>query len=297
MRHSSTATVIASYGRRGLLQAAEGPLPFLLKGRKLRAVCGDRVDWEQAAGTDEALVTTVHDRRNVLERADNRGFSEALAANLDTLIVVMAPEPKPDFFIADRFVCAAELMQARCLLVWNKTDLQASEPAEFDVYRSLEYRVLAVSAATGAGMETLRQTLDKGTGMLVGQSGVGKSSLINRLVDDADVLTGALSQSSREGRHTTTASVAHRLANNGWLIDSPGIRDFTPAIAEAAEIQLGYREIVRLADDCRFADCEHRREPDCAVRHAVDNGNINARRYESYKRLHNLAAAQSERRR
>ena len=297
MRHSSTAKVIASYGKRGLLQSDAGPLPFVLKGRKLRAVCGDQVDWEKPAGAETAVVTDVHARSNALERSDSRGLDEVLAANLDTLAVVLAPEPEPDFFITDRFICAAELMQAHCLLVWNKADLQATGPGELNIYQNLGYPVLATSATSGTGIAELADKLSTGWGMLVGQSGVGKSSLINRLVSDANILTGELSDSNREGRHTTTATVAHPLGTDGWLVDSPGIRDFVPAISAAARIQLGFREIVARADGCRFSNCEHRREPDCAVRAAVDSGAVDARRYESYRRLHNLAAAQAEKKR
>jgi ribosome biogenesis GTPase len=259
MQHSSTATVIASYGQRGVLQAENVQLPYLLKGRKLRAVCGDRVRWIPSDNRGQAVVTAVLDRSNVLERPDNRGGSEPLAANLNTLAVVIAPEPEPDFFIADRFICAAELMKARCLIVWNKNDLQSDASAELDEYRQLSYEVVSTSATAGAGITELQRSLDTGISMLVGQSGVGKSSLINQLVDDANVLTGQLSDVSREGRHTTTASVAHALGGGGLLVDSPGIRDFVPTIDDVSKIQLGYTEIVGRADQCRFADCEHTR--------------------------------------
>ncbi len=295
MSHSNTATVIASFGQRGLLYADGAQLPYMLKGRKLKPVCGDRVDWEPSDNADEAVVTAIQERANVLERPDSRSGSEALAANLDVIAVVMAPEPKPDFFISDRFICAAELMNIHCVLVWNKTDLPTAVPVELSVYRQLGYPVIAASAMTGDGMSALLAQLNHNISMLVGQSGVGKSSVINQLVENAAVPTGALSDASREGRHTTTASVAHRLANDSWLVDSPGIRDFEPAIAEFSKIQNGYVEIVARADHCRFADCKHTREPNCAVRSAVDSGDIDQRRYDSYKRLLNLATAQRDR--
>ncbi len=297
MPHSSTgtATVIASYGQRGILRADDVRLPYLLKGRKLRAVCGDRVSWIPSSNDGEALVTAVLDRDNVLERPDSRGGSEPLAANLTMLAVIMAPEPAPDFFIADRFIAAAEIMQARCLLVWNKNDLSGAPPSELDGYRKLGYDVVSTSATTGVGLAELRRNLDNGISMLAGQSGVGKSSLINQLVEDANVLTGQLSDISREGRHTTTASVAHDLGNGGLLVDSPGIRDFVPTISDVSKTQIGYTEIVARADQCRFADCQHTREPNCAVRAAVENGDISERRYESYKRLLNLSKQRLQR--
>ncbi len=294
MRHSSTATIVACYGNRGVLQP-EGPdeadlLPYVLKGRRLRPVCGDVVDWQASDNPGEAVVTAVHARRNTLERPDSRGKREALAANLDSLAIVVAPEPAPDYFIIDRFICAAELAGAAALLIWNKADLVPALPAEMSAYRELGYPVISASATTGTGMDELEAHLGQGLSMLVGQSGVGKSSLINRLVDAADALTGALSDTSREGRHTTTASFAHPLRTGGMLVDSPGVRDFAPAIDDAARVQNGFREIVRLADGCRFADCTHTREPKCAVKEAVESGAIATRRYDSYKRLRNISA-------
>lgn len=290
MRHSSTAIVIASYGQRGILQTEDRELPYILKGRRLRPVCGDSVEWQPSENEGEAVVTAVAERRNQLQRPDQRGKHETLAANLQVLAVVVAPQPKPDFFIADRFLCAAELMGARGILVWNKVDLDVAEPPELAVYERIGYPLLRVSGTTGAGIPQLESEFGAGFGMLVGQSGVGKSSLINRLLDDAGVTTKQLSAATGEGRHTTTASYAHRLKSGGLLIDSPGVRDFAPSISDAAKIQNGFIEILALADSCRFADCTHNREPDCAVKDALERGTIDQRRYDSYKRLRNLAA-------
>jgi len=295
MRHSSTATVIASYGRRGILLSDGAQLPYILKGRQLKPVCGDRVCWEETGIPGETLVTAILDRDNQLQRPDSRGKTEVLGANLAALAVVAAAEPDPDFFIADRFICAAELMGARPLFVWNKTDLGADEPAELAVYERLGYPVVRASAISGEGIEELETRLADGFAMLVGQSGVGKSSLINQLLEDVAIPTRELSRSTGEGRHTTTAAYAHRLRSGGMLIDSPGIRDFAPVIEDSARIQSGFREIVSLAENCRFADCSHLREPNCAVRAAVTEGTVDERRYESYRRLCNLTAQLAER--
>jgi len=203
---------------------------------------------------------------------------------------VIAAEPAADFFIVDRFLCAADLMGADGILVWNKSDIGQPQPQELALYSELGYPVICTSAADGSGLPDLEQQLGSGISMLVGQSGVGKSSLVNRLIEDASVLTGELSAASGEGRHTTTASFAHQLRNGGMLVDSPGIRDFAPAIDEAARVQNGFREIIAHADHCRFANCEHFREPGCAVKAAVANQEIAERRYESYRRLRNISA-------
>lgn len=287
-----TGLVIASYGRRGILEAPDGRQHrYILKGRSLRAVCGDHVSWQQENGAADALVTAIGERVNALERPDSRGKPELIAANLSQLAVVLAPAPQPDYFLADRYLCAAELMNATAIILWNKADLQLTLPAELSVYQQLGYPVLPVSAETGAGIDTLASELAKGVSMLVGQSGVGKSSLINRLVPDADVAVSELSVANKEGKHTTTASFMHELPHGGKLIDSPGVREFAPLVRDEARIQYGFREILRLAADCRFSNCQHMREPDCAVKAACEAEAMDARRYESYKRLRHTTAA------
>ncbi|MEO1575041.1 MAG: ribosome small subunit-dependent GTPase A, partial [Pseudomonadota bacterium] len=156
------------------------------------------------------------------------------------------------------------------------------------VYEQLDYPVFVTSASASTGIAELAAWCAEGVGILVGQSGVGKSSLMNALIPDLALRTGRLSQASGEGRHTTTASVLHDLPAGGALIDSPGVRDYAPAVHDAADIDQGFREIRELAPDCRFHNCLHLNEPDCAVQDAVAHGQVNARRFESYRRLHNL---------
>jgi len=254
-------------------------------------VCGDHVMWRPADQSSDAIVTGILERSNVLERPNQRGRPELIAANLTQLVVVLAPMPAPDFFLADRYLCAAEILGVDALINWNKTDLADSLPTELTEYQNLNYPIIPTSTKSGAGVVPLAASLAGGISMLVGQSGVGKSSLINRLIPNADVSVGALSAANHEGRHTTTASFMHALPNGGKLIDSPGVREFAPVIRDPAKIQTGFREIFRLADACRFANCQHLREPDCAVKQARDSGGISARRYESYKRLCNTTAA------
>jgi ribosome biogenesis GTPase len=282
----ANALVIAAHGRRGRLEDSAGDRrPYIVRGRRLRVVCGDRVSW-QPGQDGEAVVTAILPRDNALERLDAaRNSSEVLAANLTLLAAVCAPEPRPDWFLLDRYLCSAADMRVAQVIVWNKCDLAEAESDELADYQRAGYKVLPVSARSGAGMSALAGLFAGETGILVGQSGVGKSSLINHLVPDVNVSTAALSRASAEGRHTTTASVMHSLPDGGRLIDAPGVRDFVPAIHEVHAVQVGFREILAASADCRFADCRHLREPGCAVKARVGAGRISSRRYESYRRL------------
>lgn len=288
----SIGRVIASYGQRGILAATDGiRYRYVLKGRRLRVVCGDYVNWQPTANSGQALVTAVRARRNALERPDSRGRAELLAANLSRIVAVIAPIPAPDFFLVDRYLCAAEMQGIAAVVAWNKADIVSDIPAELTEYARLGYPILHTSASAATGITTLAHELREGVSLLAGQSGVGKSSLINALVPSADVTVGSLSEANREGRHTTTAAFMHTLPGGGELIDTPGVREFAPVIHDLGKVQTGFREILGLAGNCRFSDCQHMREPNCAVKQACEDGLISERRYASYKRLKNSAAA------
>ncbi|MDJ0926274.1 MAG: ribosome small subunit-dependent GTPase A [Gammaproteobacteria bacterium] len=296
MNSPDAALVVAAHGQRGQLEFSDGRLQaYVVKGRRTKVVCGDRVQWESSQHDDRVTVTTIEPRSNSLQRLDTvRATTETLAANIDLVVVVVARLPKPDWFVIDRYLCAAATMGAATLLVANKSDLKtpAEIVGEFANYRAVGYRVLPTSATTLEGLSELRAALAGNTAILVGQSGVGKSSLINALLPGADLATASLSRSTDEGRHTTTASIMHRIDGGGRLIDSPGVRDFIPAIRAGVAVQVGFPEILAAADNCRFTDCRHLREPGCAVKAAVQAERITARRYESYRRLLRSAAEQ-----
>lgn len=291
---SFEAQVIAAYGRHLKLRDTEGRVrdarPF---GRRVQAICGDWVRCEDDLAHAEVHVTEVLPRRTELARATLRGEAEAVAANLSLLVAVIAPQPKPDPFIIDRYLCAASSAGIRALIVLNKADLatenssQDALPETLRAFEAAGYRTLECSAQTGRGLEELARHLAGETSVFVGQSGVGKSSLICRLVPGIELVTGEL-DGEAEGRHTTTHSSLHDLPGGGALIDSPGVRDFAPAIDSLEPASLGFPEVDRLAPGCRFKDCKHLREPGCAVRGAAEAGGFDARRYESYRRLRRL---------
>jgi ribosome biogenesis GTPase len=284
------AEVVAAFGRHLLVRSAdERELRARPAGRRLSIVCGDRVRCTFDRAHDEVLVVEVVPRRTLLARASLRGGSEPVVANISQLVVVIAPVPVPDFFIVDRYLCAATAAGISGAIAVNKSDLP-DKVADEDMaaYVRAGYRHVACSAKGGAGLEPLRALLAGGASVLVGQSGVGKSSIVSALLPHASIATGELMR-EEEGRHTTTASRAYQLtpgsAAGGTLIDSPGVRDFAPAVDRLDEKTLGFPELARLGPGCRFQDCKHLQEPGCAIIQAVETGDMSARRYESYRRL------------
>lgn len=293
-----TATVIATYSRRMRLRLPGGDeVDARIKGKRIKPVCGDRVTAEPIANESDWLITAVTERENELTRPNMRGQVEVLAANLDYLIVVAAAEPKADWYIVDRYLCAAELMGIAAAVVFNKIDLDtdaSSTAEELMNYARIGYDVVQCSAKKGRGTADIGELLKNRCAIIVGQSGVGKSSIINHLVGDATQRTSAVSGKTGEGRHTTVNSVMIPLPGGGSVIDSPGVRDYAPALESSTIAAKGFREITAAAQHCKFANCRHLREPGCAVKAAVEDEKISARRYQSYKRIVNLTEQLSD---
>ena len=288
------AQVVATYSRRMRLLLPDGTgVDARIKGKRLKPVCGDRVEAEPIANEDDWLITRILDRDNALTRPNLRGQTETLAANVELLIVVAAPSPVPDWFIVDRYLAAAEAMGVPALVVYNKTDLQ-KKPQNADIeaalsdYRQISYPVVRCSAKQQTGLEDVAALIAAQTAIIVGQSGVGKSSIINELMGGEQQRTAEVSAKTGEGRHTTVNSMILDLPDGGRIVDSPGVRDYAPALDSAAAVVHGFREIEKARHNCRFANCRHLREPGCAVKAAVANDAISARRYESYRRLLSL---------
>lgn len=293
-----SATIIATYSRRMRLRLASGQeVDARIKGKRMKAVCGDTVTAVPIENETDWLITKIGLRRNELTRPNMRGQVEVLAANIDTLVVMASVSPLPDWFIVDRYLCAAELMGINSIVVFNKIDLLVGhdiEIPELQEYRDLGIPVIECSAETGEGTQDIQKLLVDQCGIIVGQSGVGKSSLINKWVTESQQRTADISSKTGEGRHTTVNSVMISLHDGGSIIDSPGVRDYAPALSSASDAALGFREIAAAAQSCRFANCRHLREPGCAVKDGVDEGTISYRRYESFKRVVNLTERLSE---
>ncbi len=259
-------------------------------GRRKAVVVGDRVDVERGGEAEGAVVVGVHARRTELSRPDpgNPRKEHVLVANVDDVLVVAAAR-RPEFSagIVDRFLAAAQLRGMDAALVINKIDLDPTGAYRTAAqrYRELGYTVLEVSAQTGDGIEDVRALLKDHVTTLLGHSGVGKSSIANRLDPALSLRTGEVHESSGQGMHTTTTIALLRLPWGGYLVDTPGIRAFGLWDVGERDLGSGFREIAARANDCRFNDCLHEKEPSCAVKAAVESGAIDPVRYKSYLRI------------
>ena len=286
--------VVASHGRDASVADPSGrQVHCRLQGRRLAIVCGDRVLWTPARTEGGAgLIVDLLPRKSLLARITSRGIAEPVAANLTQLVAVVAPRPAPDFGLCDRYLAAAEWNGLAACVVANKCDLEDDSgtvaPA-LDDYARIGYPIVRASKRLAEGVDSLRMRLAGETSVLVGQSGVGKSSLTNRLIPGVEAAVDEVTRASESGRHTTSTAFLYALPSGGELIDSPGVRDFSPPLPALREVAGGFREIAGIASDCRFRDCLHRQEPGCAVTAACRDARISPRRLESYRRLLALA--------
>lgn len=293
--------VIAHFGRDLVVEDAQGCLYLCSARRKLgRIVCGDRVHW-QPSGPQQGVVTELIPRKSLLARPDPRGEERPLAANVDQLVIVCAPEPPLSEALIDRYLVVAELIGAHALLLVNKCDLlapaaRAHLQERLQAFVQLGYPVLFTSTRAPAQADALAAQLNGRTSILVGQSGVGKSSLVRLLLPDAQIRIGQLSAASGLGKHTTTETTLYHLPGGGDLIDSPGVRDFQLWQATPEDLQRGFRELGRYAGQCRFLDCRHNGEPGCAIADAAERAEVDARRLSSYRSLLQQALARSRQR-
>jgi len=252
-------------------------------------VCGDRVVW-QPTGPDQGVVTALLQRSTLLSRPDYSGRDKPLAANLTQLVILLAPSPEPSEYLLDQYLVAAELMGVGAMIACNKVDLLDGSTLEafrkrLAHYADIGYPSVWISVRDFRDIEPLVQKLTGETSMLVGQSGVGKSSLVKTLLPDQQIQIGHLSKATGLGRHTTSAATCYRLPRGGRLIDSPGVRSFRLGTIGTSELQLGFRELAPLLGHCRFGNCRHDNEPGCAVKQALTEGQIHPGRLASFRHL------------
>jgi len=281
--------VIVRYGKRALIEDGDGERRQCVMRANLEdLVAGDEVIWRTSS--DSGVIESRAERRSALFRPDARARLRPIAANIDLMLVVIAPKPPPHANLIDRYLVAAENAGIEAVLVLNKDDLLTENPEVSTLtqqYADLGYRVIQTGADSDPEAEALKRVVPGKTVVLVGQSGVGKSSLIKRLLPDHDIRVGELSDAIDKGRHTTTAAELYHLPGGGRLIDSPGIREFHLDHIPADAVAAGFREFREFLGHCRFRDCSHDHEADCAILDAVADGRISEERLASYRLIVN----------
>jgi ribosome biogenesis GTPase / thiamine phosphate phosphatase len=292
--------VIRAQSRRFTVSGERGAVPAILP-KRLRfehpewvdpVAVGDEVEAALARG--QALIRRVLPRRNLLARRAIGGTKrQMLAANVDRAVVVLAaaePEWKPATL--DRYLVLSSVSDIPSLIWINKADLVSRIPdgGLLDCYAEMGITVLCGSAETGAGIEALLGHLAGQAAVFIGPSGVGKSSLVNRLVPTAAARVGDVSASTKKGIHTTSWIELHDLPGGGHLIDGPGLRTLDLSDVAIGELARHFPELQSLSGDCRFPDCAHMAEPDCAIKDAVASGRVAPHRYQSYRRIYESLA-------
>jgi ribosome biogenesis GTPase len=285
--------IVAAYGRQYLVRLDDGSeMGCLTRGKKSEAACGDLVEVKRTANAStengtgaQGVIERIAPRRSLLHRSV--AFREKLiAANVTQIIVVVAAEPSFSDELLARCLVAAFDQKLDVLIVLNKCDLSVAANAarkRLAPYRTIGYRVLELSATLDAS--ALRPFLRGHTSVLVGQSGMGKSTLINALLPDAQAATREISAVLDSGKHTTTHARLYRIDAESGLIDCPGVQAFGLHHLSFGGIEQGFVEFAKYLGKCRFHDCRHRLEPGCALRNAVEEGKIDARRLELFRQI------------
>lgn len=250
-------------------------------------VAGDHVVW-QREGTNQGVVVRLYPRNSVLARPGNARSIKPVAANITQLIIVIAPKPEISWPLLDSYLIMAETLGLRAVILLNKTDLPMKLLKEqlLADYQQLNYPIICTSTNAADDFEALKKLLNHQVSVFVGQSGVGKSSLISRVLPhEQNISTGALSDSSELGCHTTSNSRYYHILSGGGLIDSPGVREFNLWHINNNEIAHGYKEFAPYLSQCKFRNCSHEKTPHCAIIKAVEEGYIPIRRYENFIKL------------
>ncbi len=287
---NNAGRIIAHFGKHIVIEDEQGQEHKGSARRNLPPlVCGDHISWHYP-DPNSCIIHELKPRSSLLARPDPRGKQKIIAANIDQILIVCAPLPELNEGLLDRYLVAATQTGIKPVIVLNKTDLLDNKQREhyqqrLSVYQQLDYPIIYTSAHEDNAFKQLSQCLHTKTSILVGQSGVGKSSLLNRLLPDVNARIAEVSEATGKGRHTTTTARLYHLPDSGTLIDSPGIREFGLWNVSPEQLAQGFPEFVQRQDQCRFRDCKHRNEPGCAIIEAVNNEDISASRHASYLRI------------
>jgi ribosome biogenesis GTPase len=272
--------VITRYGQRQLVEDENGIVFQSVSRQNIGfSVAGDKILFQKTKH-DDAIVTAIYPRDNELKRQD-----KLIAANIDQLWLVVAIEPHYEFELIDRYLIMAENSNLPIGIIVNKIELSTTKSKtenDFLNYQSLGYDVHFLSVKKQINLDFFKEQLINKSHIFLGQSGVGKSSLINSLIPDLQLRVNEISSKSKLGKHTTTNTTIYHIPSGGDLIDSPGVREFQLDSLTELEIKSGFKEFRALSDACRFRDCRHINEPNCAVKESLNQGKINPDRYQSY---------------
>lgn len=290
IKNNQRGLVIARYGKHVTVSSSDDQIHHCSIRQNLGDLAaGDQVVWQPEKG-NTGIVLAVLERTSAFGRPDKNGRIKAVAANIDQLLIVVAPQPELTTSLLDSYLVAAATLNLAALIILNKVDL-ISNQAESNLvttlktYQNIGYPVVTTSCIQADGMHALQPYLRDKSSVFVGQSGVGKSSLINKLIPDKDVRIGALSAQDKVGKHTTSYSYLYQLATGGSIIDSPGIRTLHLWQMEPRMIAQGFIEFRPYLNQCKFRNCQHLHENNCALKQAVAQGKIASARLESFHKI------------
>ena len=283
-------TVIAAYRRYTLIEDSNKQF-FQCQQRKSvgQVVCGDMVLW-QPEDAETGVITSIEERHTILQRPDINGNLRIIASNIDQVFIVVAHKPELNEGLIDRYLVAAENSHLKPVILLNKIDLFDEQlfsdlKQRLQLYKDVGYTVIYTSAKQENGLDSLTEILNDNNNIFVGQSGVGKSSLINTLLK-SDARIGEISEATGKGKHTTTTAYLYPLENNeGHIIDSPGVREFGLIKLTEQDVTEGFKEFEPYIGYCKFRNCAHKKEPGCALLKAVEEKKISQQRWKSYKRI------------